>query len=272
MMLSIVHLRARCSALYKPVERLIYQALTIKERQRDMNAKRFISYAALLAGVLILNGRLNAAVESDVVGYQTIPLNLGTTLISVPFEELSSDTAGYPIQKINGDFHEHSLLGDKLYVYSPVTSAYVLYKYTADGWIRDNETVATEDCIMPGESVYLVSVLGTQAVNVAGKVISDDAVVLELQTGMNFIANPYPVDVPISSLEGAFSAHTLLADQLFLCNETGSGHVKYVYTNDGWKTEAGHPVTDSDVIPSGSGAIITKFLSSGTLTFRSPLK
>lgn len=90
MMLSIVHLRARCSALYKPVERLIYQALTIKERQRDMNAKRFISYAALLAGVLILNGRLNAAVESEIVGYTTVTTNQKWNLMAVSYVALDA--------------------------------------------------------------------------------------------------------------------------------------------------------------------------------------
>ena len=42
-----------------------------------MNERRFLAGMALVAGVVLLNAPLNAAVESDVVGYTTMTMEAG---------------------------------------------------------------------------------------------------------------------------------------------------------------------------------------------------
>lgn len=193
MMLSIVHLRARCSALYKPVERLIYQALTIKERQRNMNAKRFISYAALLAGVLILNGRLNAAVESDVVGYATIQTSDGFDMLGCVFKGL--DGKSVKLQQIlSGDFRN----GDMIQI--PVESGlgydfYTYYVVNGVGQWYDSGDNVTDRDVAPGTAFWVK--IPNRSVTLTGSVEFGDYTV-NLPTGLKMVALPFPVEKRIN--------------------------------------------------------------------------
>ena len=51
-----------------------------------MNAKWFLAYATLLCGVVFLNPRLDASVESDIVGYTTITTTPGFNMQGVVFQ------------------------------------------------------------------------------------------------------------------------------------------------------------------------------------------
>ena len=267
MMLSIVHLRARCSALYKPVERLIYQALTIKERQRDMNAKRFISYAALVAGVFILNGRLNAAVESEIVGYQTRELPQGVHLVSIPFEELGTDATDYPIQKIKGTFQAGFLTADQLLVWDSNTSKYKVYLYTEAGWTKDG--VLTDDCIKPTECAFIMA--GHElSVTCSGKVVSEEVTQIPVAQGIYYLANPYVTDIPVADIKGDLSSNFLMADQLLRWDNQAGRYITYIYTSEGWKKEQ-EPSVTTDVLPAGEGFILMK-ATEGGINFTSPLR
>jgi hypothetical protein len=69
-----------------------------------MKFKTILACAVL--GLVIFNGRLNAAVESDVVGYQTVEINKEWTLMGVNFVDLENATTDkIPVFSLmSGDF------------------------------------------------------------------------------------------------------------------------------------------------------------------------
>ncbi len=210
------------------------------------------------------------------------------TLISVPFETLDDPTAGYPIQDLKGTFQANAWLPDTLYIYSPTDSRYTTFKYVskettngepetywaeclADGTTENKPTTKT---IPLGSSVYISKFFSGGTVTVSGKISSEKTTEVALISGMNFIANPYPVAVDIKDLTGGFQTNAWLPDQLFLVRPEG-GFTKYVYTDlddstSGWVKDGEDKIT-TDSIPVGGGALILKFFNPTTLTFSSPL-
>ena len=77
-----------------------------------MDMKKIIACAALVMGVVIFNGRLNAAVESDIVGYTTVEMTAGGWYqLGVPFAQLDGATT-FTLDEAFPDFAE----GDIMYI------------------------------------------------------------------------------------------------------------------------------------------------------------
>ena len=262
MMLSIVHLRARCSALYKPVERLIYQALTIKERQRDMNAKRFISYAALVAGVFILNGRLNAAVESDVVGYSKVTMKPGYNMVGITYNGL--DGKDVPFTKaFSGDFADE----DMVMVYSP--TGYKSYVYAQGTWYdaTDFHPLTDDDCLAVGTTLWMVIPNREVEVTFTGSVKADDTIVAA-NSGATMLVNPYPSAV---ALKDVSFGRSLTDDDQIQVPKDGSSYDVYIYNGGTWYDATTFADAGMKEIPAGKAFWL--FLNAGNdVEFVSPLK
>ena len=234
-----------------------------------MDVKRVFACAALLTGLLFFNGRLSAAVESDVVGYQAYKFDEGTYLLSIPFETLDGKEAGFPIQNIAGTFNSGTFSGDKLLVWDRNTGGYITYRYSEEGWKRDN--VLTEDVILPSQSAFLVSRKGNTSFTVAGKVVSEDVTTIPVEQGVNFTANPYPTKISIKDIKGTLTAGTFKADRLLRWSPEQNDYITYRCTKDGWKKSEDTTET-SDELSAGEGFILMKVATDGEIVISSPVK
>ena len=117
-----------------------------------MDMKKIITCAALLAGIVFFNGRLNAQVESAIVGYQTIEMKAGKWyMVGCPFVALSDET-----MTIN-DMMRGFADGDELYVYDNAKSQYTYIRAWKNGAWRvgtADGTIAT-DSIEPGQGFFI---------------------------------------------------------------------------------------------------------------------
>ena len=241
-----------------------------------MKAKSILQCAALLTGLLFLNVPLFATVESDIVGYSTIPLdNLGYTLLSLPFSDLQSGVSGYPVQSITGILSQFNApaLADSLLVMDPETKAYTTYYYKTVGWVKGSETTPTTDVIKPGTAVYLRKMRQAGSITIAGKVLVDETVSLPLTIGLNLVANPYPVEINIADITGTnlsrFNA-TALADSIMLLDPATKVYTTYYLKTAGWVKEGETEVT-TDTIKANEGFVYKKMRTTGTLLFTNPL-
>ena len=115
-----------------------------------MDMKKIITCAALLAGIVFFNGRLNAQVESDIVGYTTITTVPGFNMLGCVFNGLD----GNPLplnQIVTGDFQDN----DAIQVYDAV-KGYTSYSYWKDygGWL-DGDFMPVVKPVAKGTSVWL---------------------------------------------------------------------------------------------------------------------
>ena len=220
-----------------------------------------------------INDPLFATVESDIVGYTTVEIGQGSHLISIPFEALDGEEATFPIQSITGTMNSGSLSGDKLLVWDRDQNSYTLYRWRGGdiGWVKGAEGTPTSDVIRPNQGVFFSSMRGGSTLTVAGKVSAKDSQTVVLEQGSTFLANPYPCDLPIASLQGTFTAGSLSGDKILRWDTTQKQYVLYRYTSRGWikGTEA---TETTDSISSGEGFVFSH-MKSGTssITFTSPL-
>ena len=109
------------------------------------------------------NAPLSAAVESDVVGYQQTELpTLGFAIVSLPFNELTDDAAGFPIQQIQGELaqSDRESRADKIMVLDPQTKVYTTYLLRkTSGWTKVGEDGTTTDTIASGEGFFYEKVV-----------------------------------------------------------------------------------------------------------------
>lgn len=235
-----------------------------------MNFKTILACAALLIGI----GTATAAVESDIVGYQTIGVdNLGYQIISLPFAELGADDAGYPIQSIEGTLSQHNAnaRADALMVMDPTTKGYTTYRYKVGGWVKDGETAPTTDVIPLGASVFIKKAVKAGEVLISGRVLTDETASVELSIGYNLVSNPYPVEIKIADIKGSLSAHAsdVRADKVMTFNPTTKAYTTYQLRSIGWVKDGESTVT-TDTIAAGEGFFFKKAVKAGTLTFTRP--
>ena len=86
-----------------------------------MNERRFLAGMALVAGVVLLNAPLNAAVESDVVGYTTMTMEAGKWYqVGCPFVALEDGET----PTMNTVFDTGFSDGDMAYIYDSHSNSY----------------------------------------------------------------------------------------------------------------------------------------------------
>ena len=166
-----------------------------------MNAKWFLAYATLLCGVVFLNPRLDASVESDIVGYSTVDKQATWTLLGINFASLDKDNQEaktYSIQQIAGDFAD----GDMIQAWdgTKYTTVYYFSEATMGtaGFYNSDATLSTLQ-IPCGAAVWVNSSAMTHAV-VAGKVVTD-TVSVDGAAGWTLFAASQPVDTPVNDLQ-----------------------------------------------------------------------
>ena len=221
-----------------------------------------------------LNGRLNAQVESDIVGYTTVSVgNLGYAMVALPFSDLNTTEDGYPIQSIQGTLSQHNntLRSDALLVMNPNTKTYTTYYYKTAGWVKDGETVATTDVVPAGASVFINKKLSAGEITIAGKVMTDATVTVPLTVGLNLVANPYPAAIKVADIQGSLSAHNnqYRADSIMRMNPVTKVYTTYQLKTIGWVKEGETTVT-TDTIEACEGFVFQKMVSSGSINFTRP--
>ena len=221
-----------------------------------------------------LNGRLNAQVESDIVGYTTVSVgNLGYAMVALPFSDLNATESGYPIQSIQGTLSQHNntLRSDALLVMNPTTKTYTTYYYKATGWVKDGETVATTDIVPVGASVFINKRLSAGEFTIAGKVATEATVTIPLTVGLNLVANPYPTAIKIADIQGSLSAHNnqLRADTIMRMNPATKIYTTYRLKSIGWVKDGETTVT-TDTIEACEGFVFQKMISAGSINFIRP--
>jgi len=170
------------------------------------------------------------------------------------------------------------------------------YDEALDGqWVRaDDLAVVTTDTIANGTGFWFIRPTETFepiTITVAGGVEALDVSTKELPQQYNIVANPYPVDLPVTNIpyaSGMVTAKTQVgADQIqvrqadssykiyFMCN--GIYGKKNTYSADldqKWVRADDLAVVTPDTIPAGSGFWYIKADPSAdfVLTFNSPVK
>ena len=221
------------------------------------------------------NAPLSAAVESDVVGYQQTELpTLGFAIVSLPFNELTDDAAGFPIQQIQGELaqSDRESRADKLFVLDPDTKQYTTYQYKTTGWVKVGEETPTTDVVLPGQSVFFEKVAKTGNFTIAGKVVDEETQSVALSVGLNLVSNPYPTPIKIADLTGSLTAsdRESRADKIMVLDPQTKVYTTYLLKKTSGWTKAGEEVTTTDTIASGEGFFYKKAVSNGELTFSRP--
>lgn len=235
-----------------------------------------------------LNGRLSAAVESDIVGYTTMTMdNLGYEIISLPFGDLAiTEQVAFPIQNIVGELSQsdRETRADRLMTLDPVTKQYTTYVYKMKGWTKIGETEPTTDVIFPGTAVFFKKAVKAGTFTVSGKILSPSkssgsdedgtakVVEIPLKYGLNLVANPFPTDIKIADLKGSLTAsdRESRADKIMVMDPVTKAYTSYQYkASTGW-TKEGEEVETTDTIAAKNGFFYKKAVTEGMLQFECP--
>jgi hypothetical protein len=133
--------------------------------------KKF-AYATLAAlGLVLFNGRLNAAVESDIVGYTTVEIQPGFNLLALPFNDLSSDE-GVSIQDlVVGDI----AAGSTIQYWDGVGLQILTYRVRGGvgSWYKGTTNASKQ--FYPGEGFWYNSTAQTPTtLTISGRVVEDE--------------------------------------------------------------------------------------------------
>ena len=177
-----------------------------------MDMKKIITCAALLAGIVFFNGRLNAQVESDIVGYINPTMNPSLTMLAVPFTALTSTDDSIAINDLlQGNF----AAGDTIQIFDGISSYTTLtYRTTSTlngnnmgpAWCEGRSNYSTIE-LAAGDCFWI----NTKAtVTLIGKVSSTKALALDANS-LHMIANTQPVDIAINDItfEGVSAGDTI---------------------------------------------------------------
>ena len=256
-----------------------------------------------------LNGRLNAAVESDVVGYQNIDIKPGFNMIAFNFQPLTGE--GVSIQDFVADKEAlvagiNASYADQIQVWDPATSTFTTYFYRAykatnpgkftlgPAWVKASDaSKPTTDTIPTGSGVWFARpTTATEGeITVSGK-ITATAGLHTIEPGFNMISSAFPVDMALN--DGAIDweacgavagINASYADQIQVWDPDTKTFTTYFYraykaTNPGkftlgpaWvkASEASKPTTDT--IPAGKGFWYARPAdkAEGSLTETSPI-
>ena len=199
-----------------------------------------------------LDPRLDASVESDIVGYSTVDKQSTWTLLGINFVSLdktSQEAKTYSIQQITGDFAD----GDMIQAWdgAKYTTVYYFSEETMGkaGFYNSDATLSTLQ-IPCGAAIWVNSSAMTHAM-VAGKVMTD-SVSVEGTAGWALFAASQPVDTPVNNLQ-----FTGLLDGDMMQIWNGSAYKTLYYFTEESMGEAGFYESDAtlsqEVIARGTG-------------------
>ena len=221
-----------------------------------MDMKKIITCAALLAGIVFFNGRLNAQVESDIVGYQTIEVTQTHTLLGINFTNIgdkSDALSAIDLNKVvSGDF----MVGDQIQI--PSGSGYTLAGWNGEKWVRMTAAGAltTRDpaTVTPGRGVWLYTPNASETskvnVHLVGAVKLGATTTIDCGTGFSIAASIAPAELDINTCTWS---NMTLKDQIQI--PSGSGYALAGWNGEKWvrMTAAGALTTrEPPKVPMGS--------------------
>jgi len=254
----------------------------------------------MLAACMVAGFSMAQVTSLNVVGYQTVTLTPGFTMIGLNFGAVSNTPANIPIQNIfstNGLFAGSlSTTADQIQIWNG--SQFVGYYYQAykasnpnkflagPAWVKTSGT-ATTDAIPAGTGFWFsrpISSALTSQVTVAGQVLSATNTTFNLTVGFNMIGSAYPVGFalnggPFNWANATAGNLSTTSDQIQLWN--GSAFVGYFYqaykasnpnkflAGPAWVKTSGTATTDS--IPAGTGFWYSKVGAGASVVQTSPL-
>ena len=264
-----------------------------------MKFKTILACAVL--GLVIFNGRLNAAVESDVVGYQNIDIKPGFNMIAFNFQPLTGE--GVSIQDFVADKEAlvagaGTSVADQIQVWDPVKNEFTVYFYRAKSnrfsvgpaWVKVGATTtATADVIQPGSGVWFArpKTATASTITVSGK-ITTESNTHEIQPGFNMISSAFPVDMPLNNgpidweaCGAVAGAGTSVADQIQVWDPETEEFTVYFYRaksnrfsiGPAWVKVGATTTATADTIPAGKGFWFARpaTATAGTLNEASPI-
>ncbi len=163
-----------------------------------MNKTRISACAALIAGLFILNAPLDAAVESPVVGYTTIDIPAGFTMVSVPFDPLVGDE-GISVQ---GIAFGQKTFGDNIQYWDGSKLVGLMYRdsvpaYT--GWQESFNVLSTKK-FKPGEAFWINAQVATQLIASGQLVPVGETSTTNTGLKITLISSPLPVACNIQDI------------------------------------------------------------------------
>lgn len=221
------------------------------------------TYLALLAtaGLLATSTAIAQPVYSNIVGM--IKHDLSDTQFKMVALQFDDSESGIPLENAFGSLNDLTTI----FVYDPnaTQNPYSTYVYyDGFGWyegvseVQDGEVVLTK-----GMSVWIKDGGGGSSPVHSGTVPEEDSIDVNIVSGLNMIANPYPtelklVDIDISNLSDG--------DVIWVYD---SVYTKYTYYSGfGWY-EGVSEIDPETKIPAGQGFWLHA-QTAGTMTFNKP--
>ena len=230
-----------------------------------MDMKKIITCAVLLSGVVFFNGRLNAQVESDIVGYTTITMEAGKWYqVGCPFATLDDGIAPSLTTMFSAGFAE----GDVAYIFSQDDGTYTTTRTwgtpaTGNATWLNARGKASDVELTFGQAVFIKKATASD-VTFAGKVEASEVVSFGSASGATWsqIIFPYPVATDLNEMkwEGLTQGDTLhLYDPVqgtYVISRTWTVGKTADDSELKWRNSRGKDV--ETIIPSGSAMFIQK--------------
>lgn len=188
----------------------------------------------MLAGVL--SAQAGFKVSADTYGIINIPIGSGMNSVGISLLPMPGDTAA--VQNIvlsegltKADKESDA---DKLYVYNG--SGYTIY------WLNTNAVWYTTDnepaslTVAPGNAMWIKAQMGGKTIYQMGTIASAATNSVALVNGNNFIANPFPADLNLATINwdgvAAKEKFTMAtADLIRVWRIDGTGYDTFYYVN-----------------------------------------
>ncbi len=240
-------------------------------------------------------------VSSNIVGYNKVNLVKGFTQIGVQFQNVGTDDQSIGLNDLQftglvGFDWDEFVAGDTLTIWDPTTQTYANtyswsgvrsedYDVPANVWFDEAELAEADVPLSAGDSVFVnSSSQETPTATVAGEVMSDAAVTIQLSKGFTQFANPYPVavkinDISFSGLTGFDWSEFVATDTLTIWDPStqtypntyswsGEGSEDYDVPANVWFDEA--ELAEADVTIPVGGTVFINSANGGSAVFAKP--
>ena len=207
-----------------------------------------------------LNGRLNAQVESDIVGYTTITMEAGKWYqVGSPFVALEDGIT----PMLNDIFTTGFGAGDTLSVYNPATSSYAMYYWNATRakWtVGSRPSAADANVEIPSGQAVFINKATAGNVILSGKVSTNEVTEFGADVGNSWdqIVCVYPEAIKLNDLTwNGLSA----GDTLSVYDPDTAIYATYYWntTQAKWKVGSRPSAAEADVLlPVGQAVFVNK--------------